>query len=143
MGSRFGFGLKAHGTTVGRECLAGGRMGLTSVVVAALFALALFFTGIIRIVPAFATAPALVVVGIYMFRNIRHIDFSDFATAMPAFLTIVLMPLTYSISIGLIFGFLAYIAIALASGNARKLGPVLWIIGALSALELCIKAGLL
>lgn len=120
----------------------GGRTGLTAITVSFFFLLALFFTPLIGAVPAFATAPALVGVGVFMFQSIRHIDFGNFEEAVPAFMTIVLMPLTYSISNGLVFGFLSYIVIALASGDWRKVNPVLWVIGALSLLQLLITAGL-
>ena len=125
----------------GSGIAAGGRTGLTALSVSFFFLLALFFTPLIGAVPSYATAPALVGVGIFMFQNIRHINFADFGEAVPAFMTIVLMPLTYSISTGLVFGFLSYIVIVLASGDWRKLNPVLWVIGALSLLQLLITAG--
>ncbi|BDU50763.1 NCS2 family permease [Haliovirga abyssi] len=118
----------------------GARTGLAAAVTAILFLLALLFTPIIGIVPAFATAPALIVVGVYMFRNIKKIDFQDFEVAIPAFLTIILMPLTYSISTGLIFGFLSYILITLVSGDFKKISPTMWVIGALSLLDLAFTA---
>ena len=124
----------------GSGIAAGARTGLASVVTALLFLAALVFTPIIGAVPGFATAPALIIVGVYMFRNIAEIDFTDFETAVPAFLTIVMMPLTYSISTGLQFGFLSYIIIAVAGGNTRKVHPVMWGIGALSAVDLAISA---
>lgn len=124
----------------GSGIAAGARTGLASVVTALLFLAALVFTPVIGAVPGFATAPALIIVGVYMFRNITEIDFTDFGTAVPAFLTIVMMPLTYSISTGLQFGFLSYILIAVASGRTRKLHPVMWGIGALSAVDLVISA---
>lgn len=141
-GSLFGTSTTTTYIESGSGIAAGGRTGLTAVVVAGLFGLALLFTGVIGMVPAFASAPALVVVGVYMFRSIRDIDFTDFGVAIPCFLTIVLMPLTYSISVGLIFGFLSYIAIAVTCGRARTIKPVLWGIGVLSLLELMLKTGL-
>ena len=124
----------------GSGIAAGARTGLASVVTALLFLVALAFTPVIEAVQGldFATAPALVIVGIYMFKNITQIDFTDFETAVPAFLTIVMMPLTYSISTGLQFGFLAYILMAVASGKFRQIHPVMWAIGALSALDLLV-----
>jgi len=124
----------------GSGIAAGARTGLASVVTALLFLAALVFTPIIGAVPGFATAPALIIVGVYMFKNITKIDFSDFEIAVPAFLTIVMMPLTYSISTGLQFGFLSYIVIAVASGDARKVHPIMWVIGTLSAADLAISA---
>jgi AGZA family xanthine/uracil permease-like MFS transporter len=118
----------------------GGRTGLTSVVTALLFLVALIFTPVIGIVPGFATAPALVIVGVFMFKNIKNIDFTDFKAAIPSFLTIILMPLTYSISMGLAFGFLSHIIITVSSGEFKKIHPVMWIIGVLSAVELVLKA---
>jgi len=116
----------------------GGKTGLSAVVTAILFLLALLFTPIIGIVPAFATAPALIIVGVYMFKNIKKIDFADFEVAIPAFLTIILMPLTYSISIGLSFGFISYVIIAVASGDFKKVSPVMWGIAVLSVINLMV-----
>ena len=120
----------------------GGRTGLASVVTGLLFLAALFVTPLIGIVPSFATAGALIMVGVFMFRSIRKIDLSDFTVAMPAFLTIILMPLTYSISTGLAFGFVAHIVLTLAAGRARRLGAVMWIIGSLSLADIMIRTGL-
>ncbi|MBL7221412.1 MAG: NCS2 family permease [Phycisphaerae bacterium] len=121
----------------------GGRTGLASVVTGLLFLAALFLTPLIGIVPPFATAGALIMVGVFMFRSIRKIDLSDFTVAMPAFLTIVLMPLTYSISTGLAFGFVAHIVLTAATGRLRSVGVVMWIIGALSLADITIRTGLL
>lgn len=117
---------------------AGARTGLASVVTAALFLLALFFTPIVAVVPAYATAPALIIVGVYMFRNISELDFKDFKTMFPAFITILMMPLTYSISIGLALGFISYIVIHLGTGEANKINKTLYFIGALSVLSLIV-----
>ena len=126
----------------GSGIAAGARTGLASLVTALLFLVVLVFTPIIEAVQDldFATAPALIIVGIYMFKNIGELDFTDFETAVPAFLTIVIMPLTYSISTGLQFGFLSYILMAVAAGKLRKIHPVMWAIGALSAVDLAISA---
>ncbi len=118
----------------------GARTGFSSVITALLFLAALLFTPLIGIVPGFATAPALVIVGVFMFKNISNIDLADFKTSVPAFLTIILMPLTYSISTGLTFGFLSYVIIMTASGEWKKVSPVMWIIGILSALNLLVSA---
>jgi len=123
----------------GSGIAAGARTGLASLVTALLFLLALVFTPVIGMVPKFATAPALIIVGVSMFRTIREIDFSDVVVSIPAFLTIVLMPLCYNISTGLTFGFLAYIVIAVATGRVRKVSPVMWVIGALALLNLLIS----
>ena len=121
----------------------GGRTGLASVVTALLFLAALFVTPLIKVVPAFATAPALILVGVFMFRSIGKIDLSDFCIAMPAFLTIILMPLTYSISTGLAFGFVSHVVLTVAAGRARSVGLVMWIIGALSLIEIMIQTKLI
>lgn len=116
----------------------GARTGLASVVTGILFLVALFFAPLIGAVPAFATAPALVIVGVFMFRNIKQIDFTDMKSAVPAFLTMILMPLTFSISTGLTIGFLSYIIIAVFSGEIKKISPVMWVVGLLSAINLAI-----
>lgn len=117
---------------------AGARTGLASLVTGLLFLAALMFTPIVGIVPGFAAAPALVMVGVFMFRSISTIDFSDFKIAIPAFITIIMMPLTYSISIGLSFGFISYIAAHVAAGEIKKINMTLWIIGILSFINLVV-----
>lgn len=116
----------------------GARTGLASVFTAFLFLLALLFTPIIGMVPGFATAPALVVVGVYMFKNVKEIDFSDFEVAVPSFITIVIMPLTYSISTGLSLGFMSYVIVAIAAGDIKKVKPTMWVIAILSLLNLLV-----
>lgn len=118
----------------------GGRTGLTAITTGLLFLAALLVTPFIAVVPAFATAPALIVVGVFMFRNVQKIDFQNFETALPAFLTIILMPLTYSISMGLCVGFLSFILVSSFSGKIRSVHPVMWGIGFFSLLELLLKA---
>lgn len=118
---------------------AGARTGLSSVVTGVLFLAALFFAPLIGIVPGFATAPALVIVGVFMFRNIKEINFSDMKEAVPAFLTMILMPLTFSISTGLTVGFLSYLLIGVFSGSMKKISPVMWVIGLLSAVNLIVS----
>nr|MEE4267714.1 NCS2 family permease [Candidatus Krumholzibacteria bacterium] len=114
----------------------GARTGLANVATGVLFLLALFITPIIGIVPAFATAPALIIVGVYMFKNVANIDFKSFEIGVPAFMTIILMPLTYSISMGLAFGFIAYIVTTAAAGKVGKIHPFMWGIGAFSVLDI-------
>ncbi|WP_319200407.1 NCS2 family permease [uncultured Ilyobacter sp.] len=114
----------------------GGRTGLTAMTTAVLFIVALFFAPLIGIVPAFATAPALILVGVYMFKNLLDIDFHDIEVAIPSFLTIILMPLTYSISTGIAFGFISYVAVSIFSGDLKKIKPTMWFIGILSVVEL-------
>ncbi|WP_372796603.1 NCS2 family permease [Pontiella sp.] len=117
----------------------GARTGLASVVTGALFLFALFLAPLIGIVPGFATAPALIIVGVYMFRNINAIDFTDLKVAVPSFLTMILMPLTFSIATGLTVGFLSYILIAVCSGDFKKISPVMWVVGLLSAINLFVS----
>jgi AGZA family xanthine/uracil permease-like MFS transporter len=124
----------------GAGIAAGARTGLANVVTAGLFLAALLFTPVIGMVPGFATAPALIVVGVFMFRNVARIDFRSFAHGAPAFLTIILMPLTSSISMGLAFGFVAHIIASTAAGRARDIHPVMWIVGAFSVLEIVLAA---
>ncbi len=117
---------------------AGARTGLASVVTALLFASALFFTPVIAVVPAFVTAPALIIVGVYMFKGIYELDITDFRTLFPAFITIIMMPLTYSISSGMSLGFLSYIIIHILLGDFKKINFTLCVIGALSLLSLLV-----
>ncbi|MEJ7726231.1 MAG: NCS2 family permease [Actinomycetes bacterium] len=109
----------------------GARTGLASVVTGALFLLAMLFTPLVRIIPFEAATPALVVVGFLMFAQIRTIDLSDYAIAIPTFLTVVVMPFTYSITNGIGAGFVSYAVIRLAQGRIREVHPLLWIVAAL------------
>lgn len=117
----------------------GGRTGLTSLVVAGCFLLALFFSPVILAVPAAATAPALVIVGIFMMQGITRLDLSDFSVAAPCVLTMLLMPLTSSISEGLSLGFLCYVVLKLGTGRWRELTPVAWALGALFLLHVLFR----
>ncbi len=105
----------------------GGRTGLTAVVVGGLFLLSILFAPLAAIIPPQATAPALVVVGFLMMTNVRHIPWDDLELAIPAFLTIVLMPFTYSITNGIGAGFVSYAFIKLTRGRAREVSPMMWI----------------
>ncbi|WP_405087275.1 NCS2 family permease [Microbispora sp. NBC_01389] len=109
----------------------GARTGLASIVTGVLFLLAMFVAPLTEIVPFEAATPALVVVGFLMMTQVKEIDFSDFETAIPAFLTIVLMPFTYSITAGIGAGFVSYIVIKVFRGKAKELHPLLWLVGAL------------
>lgn len=100
---------------------AGARTGLASVVTAILFVLSLIFAPLVGVVPGYATASALIIVGVYMFKNVRFLDFNDLKTLVPAFIIIIMMPLTYSISIGLSLGFIAYIVIHVLTGEFKAL----------------------
>lgn len=116
----------------------GARTGLASVVTALMFIGALFFAPIVGVVPAYATAPALIIVGGYMFKNVKDLDFTDMKSLFPAFIIIVAMPLTYSISIGLSLGFLAYILLHLLTGDFKKINFTLLFIGALCFVNLIV-----
>ncbi|MDR1000877.1 MAG: NCS2 family permease [Clostridiales bacterium] len=114
----------------------GGRTGLTALVTAGLFIVSLLFFPILSVIPSFATAPALIIVGVFMITNVLNIDFTDFTEAAPAFLAIVIMPLTYSISWGLVFSILSYVIIKFVTGKAKQLNPVIIVIAALFLLKL-------
>ncbi|MEW8959316.1 MAG: NCS2 family permease [Moorella sp. (in: firmicutes)] len=109
----------------------GGRTGLTTLVVALLFLASLFFAPLVSIVPAVATAPALIIVGIFMMEPIMKIDFSNFLEAAPAFLTIIMMPFTYNIAEGIVWGVLAYVLLHLVTGNAKKISVTMWVLAVL------------
>ena len=109
----------------------GARTGLASVVTGALFLLALFFTPLVAVVPFEAASPALVVVGFLLITQVRNIDFDDYALAIPAFLTIVVMPFTYSITNGIGAGFVSYVLLKLTQGRARDVHPLLWVVAVL------------
>ena len=114
----------------------GARTGFSSIVVAICMILTLFFAPIIGIVPGYATAPALIIVGVYMFKNLLNIDFNKMETAIPAFLTIIMMPLAYSISIGISFGFISYVVIEIFQGKIKTINPIMWIITILAIVNL-------
>ncbi|GAA2545611.1 NCS2 family permease [Pseudonocardia hydrocarbonoxydans] len=106
----------------------GARTGLANVVTGVLFLLAMFFTPLYAIVPIEAAAPALVVVGALIMRQISEIDLSEFRVALPVFLTIVVMPFTYSIANGIGAGFVSWVLLAAATGRARSVHPLMWVV---------------
>lgn len=106
----------------------GARTGLANVVTGVLFLLAMFFTPLYAIVPIEAAAPALVVVGALIMRQISEIDLSEFRVALPVFLTIVVMPFTYSIANGIGAGFVSWVLLAAATGRARTVHPLMWVV---------------
>jgi len=108
----------------------GGRTGLTSVVVAVMFLLAVFFVPVVGIVPAAATAPALIVVGFLMMTVAREIPWNEVDEALPAFLTLVTIPLTFSIARGIGYGFVSYVLIKLFTGKGREVHPFMWLVAA-------------
>ncbi len=108
--------------------IVGGRTGLTAVTSAALFALALVFAPVFLAIPAFATAPALVVVGYMMLSSVAEIDFNDPGEAIPAFLTIAAMPFCYSVSDGIMWGVISYTLVNLITGRARKIHWIMYVL---------------
>ena len=114
----------------------GARTGLSALFLALFFVIALFFSPLISIVPAFATAPALIIVGLLMFKHIGRIDLGNFEEGVPAFFTIFLMPITYSITTGISFGFILFVAMKLFSKKADKIHPIMWLLALLSVINL-------
>jgi len=117
---------------------AGGRTGLASVVTAACFALCLFLTPLAKLVPACATAPALIYVGVLMLKGFAKVDMSDVRAAVPAFLALIMMPLTYSISNGIGIGCIAYTLITLCTGKYKKADIAVTVIAVLFILRFCL-----
>lgn len=113
----------------------GGRTGLVAVVVAILFALAAFFAPLAGAIPAIATAPALVIVGALMIRAVTTIKWDDLTEAIPAFLTMLAMPLTFSIANGLALGFIFYPLLKVLTGRGREVSPLVYILAALFMLR--------
>ena len=108
----------------------GARTGLANIVTGLLFLAAMFFTPLTQIVPLEVAAAALVIVGAMMVSQIRFIDFSEFSIVLPVFLTIIVMPLTYSIANGIGAGFIAWVLVRSFSGKAREISPLLWVVAA-------------
>jgi AGZA family xanthine/uracil permease-like MFS transporter len=111
----------------------GGRTGLASVVTAFCFLPCLFLGPLAAAVPGYATAPVLLMVGVSMFQSISTLDFSSIEDALPAFVTIILIPLTLSITQGILWGFLLHATLYAVTGRAKEVGPALWLLAALSA----------
>ncbi len=117
----------------------GGRTGLAAFTAGILFLVALLFSPILTTIPSFATTPALVVVGLMMVENVRDIEFSDYTEGFPAFMTILMMVVCYSISEGLVFGVLSYVLLKLFSGRKSELNPVIIVIAILFFLKLILS----
>ena len=113
----------------------GGRTGLTALSTAVMFALALFFAPLFAIIPGAATAPALILVGLFMMSPIKDIDLDDFTEAIPAFLTIIMMPFAYSIAEGIVFGMVSYVVLKVATGKSKDVSIVMYILAALFVLK--------
>jgi len=110
---------------------AGGRTGLTALTVAIMFLLALFFAPIFAMIPQAATAPALIIVGMLMMSAVTKIDFNDVTEAIPAFLAIVMMPYSYSIAEGIVFGMLSYVLLKILTGQYKAISPVMYVLAVL------------
>lgn len=113
----------------------GGRTGLTAFTIACCFAIALFFSPLFLSIPAAAIAPVLIMVGLMMLEPITRIPFNDFTESLPAFICIIMMPLSYSISNGILIGMIAYVLINLVCGKFKKLTPTMYILAALFILK--------
>lgn len=113
----------------------GGRTGLTSVSTAFMFIIALFLSPLFLMIPAPATAPALILVGLFMLEPIKEMDLTDYTEAIPAFITVIIMPMTFSIADGIAFGMITYVIIKLASGRAKDVHLAAYIIGLLFLLK--------
>jgi AGZA family xanthine/uracil permease-like MFS transporter len=113
----------------------GGRTGLASVVTGFLFLLALILAPVFTTIPSFATAPALIFVGFLMISAVVEINFSDMTEAIPAYLCLLTMPLTYSISEGIAIGIISYVVINVAAGKAKKITPLMYVLAVLFVLK--------
>lgn len=113
----------------------GGRSGLTAFVVAVCFAVALFFSPLFLSIPSAATTAALVIVGMLMLESVRKIPFNDYCESIPAFICIVMMPLTYSISNGIMLGMISYVLLNMMCGKFKKITPVMYVLAVLFILK--------
>jgi AGZA family xanthine/uracil permease-like MFS transporter len=113
----------------------GGRTGLTSFTTGVLFLVSTLFAPVFTSIPPQATAPVLILVGVMMASSLLKIDFNDFTEAIPAFLAVIMMPLTYSIAEGLVFGIVSYTAIKLLTGKKHEIQPTLYILSLLFILK--------
>ncbi len=117
----------------------GGRTGLTAVLIALLFFLTLFCTPLIALVPSYATAPVLIIVGAVMMQDVGRIRFDDFTVALPAFLTIIGMAFTYNIATGFGFGFISWVMMKILSGRMRELSPMTVAIAVCFGINFCLR----
>ncbi len=117
----------------------GGRTGLTAVTVAVLFLISLIFAPLVSVIQGFATAPALILVGALMIQEVGGIDFKDLSEGLPCFLTIIAMPLTYSIATGFGVGFTSYVLIKTLCGRGREVGITMWIIAICFAINFVLR----
>lgn len=113
----------------------GGRSGLTAFTVACCFAITLFFSPLFLSIPSSATAPVLILVGLLMVEPMKNIPFDDFTESIPAFICIIMMPLTYSISHGILLGMISYVALNMLCGKFKKITPMMYILAVLFILK--------
>jgi AGZA family xanthine/uracil permease-like MFS transporter len=113
----------------------GGRTGLTALSTTGMFIIALFLSPLFLMIPSAATAPSLVLVGLFMLSPIKDIELGDFTEAIPAFFTIIIMPLAYSIADGIVFGIISYVLIKLFAGQGKKVSVTTYILAALFVLK--------
>ena len=106
----------------------GGRTGLTALTAAVLFLAALFFAPLLMIIPAAATAPVLIVVGLFMVTAVKGVDFEDISEGIPAFLTIIMMPFAYSIGIGIEWGLVSYVIIKVLTGKHKDISLIMYVL---------------
>ena len=109
----------------------GGRTGLTAFSTAVCFALALFLSPLFLSIPSAATAPALIIVGVMMMPSIKRIHWDNYCKAIPAFLTIIMMPLCYSISDGILIGVISYVFTHAVAGKFKEINPTMWVLAIL------------
>lgn len=139
LGTTFGAMLGSSTVTTYVESASGvaqgGRSGLTAFTTAVCFAVALFFAPIFLAIPGAATCPVLVIVGLFMLSPIKDIDFDDYSESIPAFICLILMPLTYSISDGILIGIISYVLLNLLGRKYRKLTPAMYVLAVLFVLK--------
>lgn len=142
IGTTFGSMLGTSTVTTYVESAAGvaegGRSGLTSFTAAVMFFIALFFAPLFIMIPGAATAPALFLVGLFMLEPILKVNFKDFTEAIPAFFTIIMMPLSYSVADGIVFGMLAFVLLKLFTGKLKDISPVMYVLAVLFILKFLI-----
>lgn len=142
IGTTFGSMLGTSTVTTYVESAAGvaegGRSGLTSFTAAVMFFIALFFAPLFIMIPGAATAPALFLVGLFMLEPILKVNFKDFTESVPAFFTIIMMPLSYSVADGIVFGMLAYVLLKLLTGKVKDISPVMYVLAVLFILKFLI-----
>ena len=135
----FGAMLGTSTTTTYVESAAGvaqgGRSGLTALVVGCCFVIAMFFSPLFLSIPSAATAPALIIVGLLMAEQIQNVDFDNFSESIPAFVCMIMMPLTYSISNGILIGMITYVLMNMICGKFKKLAPAMYILAVLFILK--------